>query len=122
MVLLLFALFRAGLEPLLWERDHGLSLRIEGRFGFLGRYHNQRRSSKPARLAWQRNRTLGAPSFSPYRSRVPTPFRPSPHRRVTGAPIRPFAFLQPTLPQSIITRYARKFGSGGEVFYCRGLP
>jgi hypothetical protein len=36
MVLLLFALFRAGFEPLSWDRDHGLSVRIEGRLVFLG--------------------------------------------------------------------------------------
>jgi hypothetical protein len=36
MVLLLFALFRAGFEPLWWRRDYGPSLRIEGRSLFVG--------------------------------------------------------------------------------------
>jgi hypothetical protein len=73
MVLLLFALSRAGFEPLSLRGDHGPSSRIEGRFGFIGRYHIPRRGSKPARIAWQQNLTRGAPSFSPYRSRVPAP-------------------------------------------------
>jgi len=34
--LLLFALFRAGFEPLSWRRDHKPSLRMEGRSVFLG--------------------------------------------------------------------------------------
>jgi hypothetical protein len=33
MVLLLFALFRAGFEPLSWRGDHEPSLGIKGRFG-----------------------------------------------------------------------------------------
>jgi hypothetical protein len=67
MALLRFALFRAGFEPLSWRGDHGRLLRIGARFGFLGPYHIPPRGSKPARIGQQRNRTIGTPSFSPYR-------------------------------------------------------
>jgi hypothetical protein len=91
MVLLLFALFRASFEPLSWRRDYGPSIRIEGRSIFLGGITTTTHAAAQNRrgLAWQRNRTLGAPSFSPYRSRVPAPFRrfaPSAFPLVHGAP------------------------------------
>ncbi|HYZ73463.1 MAG TPA: hypothetical protein VE641_10325 [Chthoniobacterales bacterium] len=63
MVLLLFALFRAGFEPLSWRGDHGLSLGIKGRVGFLGPYHNPRRGSKPARIGVAKEQGLGRAEF-----------------------------------------------------------
>jgi hypothetical protein len=63
MVLLLFALFRAGFEPLSWRGDHEPSLRIECRFGFLGSYHNPRRSSKPARIGVAKEQNLARAEF-----------------------------------------------------------
>src|ERR1700757_4200729 len=79
MVLFLFALFRAGFEPLSWRSDHGPSLRIEGRSVFLGGITSHAAAQNRRGMAWQRNQTLDAPSFSPYRSRVPAPFRPTRH-------------------------------------------
>ena len=68
MVLLLFALFRAGFEPLSWRGDHEPSLGIKGRFGFLGRITIHVTAQNRRGLEWQRNKILGAPSFSPYPS------------------------------------------------------
>jgi len=61
--MLLFALFRAGFEPLSWRGDRGRSLRIEGRFGFIGQYHNPHRSSKPARIGVAKELNLGRAEF-----------------------------------------------------------
>ena len=63
MVLLLFALFRAGFEPLSWRSDHGPSLRIEGRSVFLGGVHKPRRGSKPARNGVAKEPNLGRAEF-----------------------------------------------------------
>src|ERR1700756_2137555 len=86
MGLLLSALFRAGFEPLSWRRHRGPSLRfLVVQFSWVV---SQARAAAQNRrgLALLGNPTLGAPSFSPYRSRVPSPTRP--HAR---APIRPIA-------------------------------
>jgi hypothetical protein len=80
MVLLLFALFRAGFEPLSWDRDHGLSLRIEGRLVFLGGITTSNAAQN--RSGWRRKGT------EPWARRV---FRPTVHgflRPFAGAPIR----------------------------------
>jgi hypothetical protein len=105
MVLLLFALFRAGFEPLSWRRDHGPSLRIEGRSVFLGGIRTHAAAQNRRGLACHRNRTLGAPSFSPYRSRVP--------------PIRPFASAQELIPPAFKT--ASGAGLAGYPFRLRAL-
>jgi hypothetical protein len=110
MVLLLFALSRAGFEPLLWRGDQGPSARIEGRFGFIGRYHIPRRGSKPARIAWQQNLTLGAPSFSPYRSRVPAPCP------FAASPFRPFAASLPYSPAA-----TNSPAGGASIWNCSGF-
>jgi hypothetical protein len=76
MMLLLFALFRAGFEPLWWRRDHEPSVRIECRSVFQ-RYHSSPRGSKPARISGVKEPNLGrAEFFRPTVPRVPAPFRP----------------------------------------------
>jgi hypothetical protein len=76
MVLLLFALVRAGFKPLSWRDDPGPSLRIDGSPFFLGGITTHAAAQNRRGLAWHRNRALGAPSFSPYRFRVHAPIRP----------------------------------------------
>jgi hypothetical protein len=86
--LLLFTPIRAGFEPLSWCGDQGPSLGIEGRFAFLGRYHNPRRGSKPARIGVAKEPNLGRGEFFALPFRVPAPFRPfaaSPFRRFAPA-------------------------------------
>jgi hypothetical protein len=83
--MLLFALFRAGFEPLSWRGDRGSSLRIEGRFGFIGRYQTHTAAQNRRGLAWPKNPILGAPSFSAYRSRLPPPFCPHAIRYLLSA-------------------------------------
>jgi hypothetical protein len=80
--------------------------------------HNVQPSSFPCRAGLVVGSDLGlkrqAKSFRLFgtmRFAAYSPFRP-----VALSLRRLFAVLQPTLPQSIIDQYARKFGSGGEVF------
>jgi hypothetical protein len=81
-----------------------------------------RRGSKPARTATftkqcpRRAEFFALPIVDPL---APTPCHHvavSPCRPFAGAPTRPFAVLQPMRLRSIIVQYARKLGSGGEVF------
>jgi hypothetical protein len=74
MVLLLFTLARAGFEPLSWRGNHGPSLRIEGRFDFLGGYHVPRHGSKPARISMAKESNRGRAEF--FTLPFPTPSRP----------------------------------------------
>jgi hypothetical protein len=63
MVLLLFALFRAGFEPLSWRPDHGPSLGMEGRSVFLAGIRIPRCGSKPARMSVAKEPKLGRAEF-----------------------------------------------------------
>ena len=95
MVLLLFALFRAGFEPLSWRGDHGPLLRIESRFGFLGRYQIRCRGSKPARIGVAKEPNVGLAEF--FALPFPGSCAVSPYRRVAPPPLsltgRPREFL-----------------------------
>ena len=106
MALLLFALFRAGFEPLSWRGDHGPSLELKAfRFSWAVSEPTPRLKTG-ADLAWQKNPTLRAPSFSPYHSRVPSPFRPL--RRFAASPLR--RGLPSDLTSSARTRKGKRNG------------
>jgi DNA polymerase III subunit delta len=69
-------------------------VKVFGRSIFVGGITTRAAAQNRRGLALLGNPTLGAPSFSPYRSRVPSPTRPhadTPHRPIAVSPCRPFA-------------------------------
>ena len=83
MVLLLFAQFRAGFEPLSWRRDHGHSLRNEYRS--FSRAASQPTPRLKTGADW---RGIGT---EPWARRVLRPTVSGFSRRVALSPFRPFA-------------------------------
>jgi hypothetical protein len=84
MVLLLFALFRAGFEPLSCRCDHGPSLRIEGRPVSLGAVSRPMPRLKTGADWLAKEPNLGRAEFFALPFRVPAPVR-----RFADSPYRP---------------------------------
>ena len=97
----------------------GPSLGIECRSLSFGGITTRAAAQNRRGLAWQRNRTLGAPSFSPYRSRVPCADTPV---RLLLAP--GFQLLTPLLELLELLSLAWQFGGPWTVKrpYCLFVP
>jgi hypothetical protein len=84
--MLLFALFRAGFEPLSWRGESRIFVKnLKVVSVLLGGITTHTAAQNRRRLAWPKNPILGAPSFSAHRSRLPAPFCPHAIRYLLSA-------------------------------------